>query len=72
MIDQPMHSSQQVALSLDPDQEACSDTPCDRQDLLAALLKSGRGQPGWLYAIAHCDELHAVLKQASVRRLTRA
>ena len=68
MIDQPMHSSQQVALCLDPDLAVGLDTPCDRQDLLAALLKSGRGQPGWLYAIAHCDELHAVLKQASIRR----
>lgn len=72
MIDQLMHSNQQVALSVDPDREAGPDTPCDRQDLLAVLLKSGRGQPGWLYAIAHCDELHAVLKQASIRHLTGA
>lgn len=43
----------------------------NKDDLLAALLKAGRGQPGWLYAIAQDDELYDALKAQSLHHSGR-
>ena len=40
-----------------------------RLEVLAAFLKSGRGQPNMLYALALTDEIYEILNGKSLRQM---
>ena len=70
MTDQSQRSSVHKGVSSDMDAgvQLSVRALVNKDDLLAALLKAGRGQPGWLYAIAQDDELYNALKSESLHR----
>ena len=70
MADHSYGATQRGAVSLDAEsgEPLSSEKPLSKDDLLAVLLKMGRGQPGWLYAIAQSDEVCDTLKAANLSR----
>lgn len=73
MTDQSQRSNVHIAVGSDmgPGVQWSVSAPLNKADLLAALLKAGRGQPGWLYAIAQDDELYDALKAESLHHSGR-